>query len=590
MVAGDRLLWQVVRYGGGWTVALAGFAVVGVAAELLLPAVLGRALDAVLAGDGMLAWLGGAVALVLLAAGAEIFRDLATGLSRARATARLRHALVGHLLALAPGGARRFPAGDLVSRLVAQVPAAGQAGPTGVLLIATLLPPLGALVALALIDPWLAVTFVAALLVLMLVLRTFVSDASDAATGYQRSQSRIADRFTEALAGARTIGTAGTVDWEVDRVLGPLPELRDYGLRTWTTLARAAGRSAAVAPMLQLGVVAVAGVALSAGRLSPGQLFAALQYAAIGAGVGATVEALHTLATARAGCRRSAEVLTADRQQYGDSELPAGTGRLELRGVAVHSDAGPLLDAVDLVVPGGTALAVVGRSGSGKTVLAEVAGRLRDPDRGEVRLDGVPLTELSHSALRTAIGYAFDRPVLVGETIGEVIGLGATAAEPAWTREAARTACVDTFVDRLPDGYATRLADTPMSGGEAQRLGLARALHASRVLILDDATSSLDTVTEVQVSRALAAAAGGRTRLVVAHRVGTAASCDLVAWLQDGRLRRVGPHQQLWQDAGYRALFRAEDGGGADPTGDADPAGAAPGAVAGADEGAGGRP
>jgi ATP-binding cassette subfamily B protein len=209
-------------------------------------------------------------------------------------------------------------------------------------------------------------------------------------------------------------------------------------------------------------------------------------------------------------------------------------------------------------MPGGLAIAVVGRSGSGKSTLAAVAGRLIDPDGGAVLLDGVPLRRLTKPALRRAIGYAFERPVLVGETIGEAIALGQCDHNGQPVRAAARAAAIDTFIDRLPDGYRTRMSEAAMSGGEAQRLGLARALHADRLLVLDDATSSLDTVTEFQVSQALFDGADGRTRIIVAHRAATAARADLVVWLDQGRVRTVEPHDQLWTDPEYRALFGPE--------------------------------
>jgi ATP-binding cassette subfamily B protein len=122
-------------------------------------------------------------------------------------------------------------------------------------------------------------------------------------------------------------------------------------------------------------------------------------------------------------------------------------------------------------------------------------------------------------------------------------------------RAAARAARIDAVIERLPDGYDTGLAGTPLSGGEIQRLGLARALGAGRVLVLDDATSSLDTVTEHEVGRALLDAADRRTRVVVTHRAGTAARADLVAWLDHGRVRGYAAHRELWAEPEYRALL-----------------------------------
>ncbi|HEX2301868.1 MAG TPA: ABC transporter ATP-binding protein, partial [Pseudonocardiaceae bacterium] len=243
---------------------------------------------------------------------------------------------------------------------------------------------------------------------------------------------------------------------------------------------------------------------------------------------------------------------TVDPVGYGQRELPAGPGLLEFRQVSVRADGVTLLDQVDLVVPGGSAVALVGRSGAGKSVLAAVAARLRDPDEGQVLLDGVPLGELSHQALRSAVSCAFERPALVGGTVADAIGMGLDIDR---VRTAAHATHAHEFVSRLPQGYDTMLADAPMSGGEAQRLGLARAWHAQRLLVLDDATSSLDMVTEMQISRTLTTDHGRRTRLIVTHRVSTAARADLVVWLENGRVRAVGSHQHLWEDPAFREVF-----------------------------------
>ena len=161
--------------------------------------------------------------------------------------------------------------------------------------------------------------------------------------------------------------------------------------------------------------------------------------------------------------------------------------------------------------------------------------------------------------------------MLIGATVHDAIGLALpvdSAAPPAdrspatpAVLRAARMAAVADVIDRLPGGYRTPLVDTPLSGGETQRLGLARAFAAERLLILDDATSSLDTATEHRITEAVLGRAGGRTRLVVTHRTAAAAAADLVAWLDGGRLRGLAPHRQLWADPDYRAVFQPAGGG-----------------------------
>ena len=245
---------------------------------------------------------------------------------------------------------------------------------------------------------------------------------------------------------------------------------------------------------------------------------------------------------------------------YGSGNLPAsGCGQLEFRHVTVTGTDGPVIENLDLTVPGGVELAVVGAAGSGKSVLAALAGRLVDPDAGTVSLDGVPLPQLSHEALRGAVGYAFERPAPLGETVRETVGLG---ADPERVEYAAKAAAADGFIRKLPDGYETPLDHAPFSGGETQRLGLARALARAgdrfRVIVLDDATAALDTITEARVGAAMESATAGRTRIVVAHRPAAAARADLVAWLQNGTLRALAPHHELWSEPEYRTLLDGE--------------------------------
>jgi ATP-binding cassette subfamily B protein len=170
-------------------------------------------------------------------------------------------------------------------------------------------------------------------------------------------------------------------------------------------------------------------------------------------------------------------VLTEPVTRYGDARLPDPVdigGQLEFRGVRVFAAGETVIDGLDLVVPAGATVAVVGRSGTGKSLLAALAGRLADPEQGRVMIDGVALPDLSRAQLRSAVGFAFERPALVGDTIEEVISFGSRSRTGAKVREAAATARADTFIERLPEGYRTELAAAPLSGGEMQRLGLAR--------------------------------------------------------------------------------------------------------------------
>lgn len=542
----------VARRGGGWLPLVGAGALAGVLVSLALPAVLARAIDGLVAGTDISTWLAAAGALIAVGVAADLLDAFAGAACTARSTAWLRTRLVRHVLAVGPDRGRAFAVGDLVSRVSGNAVDAAQAGPGAMQVAAQALPPVGCLVLLALIDPWVAVAFLVGVALVAVVLRAFTVRTAEVTVDYQRTQGRIAARLAESLAGVRTIAAAGTVDREHARVLEPLPELHGRGMRLWQVLARTAAQAAALGPLVLVVVAGVGGYALTAGRISTGELFAAISYAALGAGLGGLTGVFGQIARARAGVRRAAEVLAVEPVGHGAATLPAGPGRLEFRGVSVRSARATLLDGVDLVLPGGAAVAVVGPSGAGKSVLAALAARLRDPDEGEVLLDGVRLAELDHDALRAAVGCAFDRPILVGDTVVDAIGCGRAGAR---ARQAARATHAHEFVTRLPRGYRTPLADAPLSGGELQRLGLARAWQAERLLVLDDATSSLDMVTEMQIGRTLTADHGHRTRLIVTHRAATASRADLVVWLACGRVRGCDRHDVLWADPAYREVF-----------------------------------
>ncbi|MGH3996522.1 MAG: ABC transporter ATP-binding protein [Pseudonocardiaceae bacterium] len=561
------MLLSAGRRGGWWTWTLALAMLVTAGADILLPAAIGRALDA-LPGDGHVtsALLACAGLIALMVVG-KLIGDIATGASNARSTAWLRMTLVRHLVAIGPAATRRFESGDLVTRVTRNASEAGQIGVTAVMVGTALIPPVGSIVALLLIDPWVGLTALAGLAVIAGLLRVFVRGNTETIRRYLHSQGLIAARLVDALSGARTIAAAGSIERERGRILEPLRELREHGVQMWRNQVRMTGQAAVIGPLLQLSVVGVAGFGVVAGRMTVGELYAASRYAVMAAGIGAAVGLFNKLSRARAGGRRAAEVLTEPATQYGAATLPhssrSGGGRLEFCGVRVFAAGAAgtpaVIDGLDLAIPAGATVAVVGRSGSGKSMLAALAGRLADPDQGQVLLDGVPLPDLSREQLRGAVGFAFERPALVGDTIEEVITFGSRSRTLDKVRGAAATARADTFVERLPQGYQTALADAPLSGGEVQRLGLARAFaHPYRLLILDDATSSLDTITERQVGTVLTTGGQGQTRLIIAHRAATAARTDLVAWLDRGKVRSLRPHAELWQDPNYRALFGSE--------------------------------
>jgi ATP-binding cassette, subfamily B, bacterial len=557
------LLRRVVTRSPGWLLAAGLTGASASVAGLLLPDAMARAVDAALAGTRASAGIAWLLGIVVVIAASDAVNVVATTRLTAYGIAWLRRLVAGHVVDC--GDQRRVSAlggtGDIVSRLTGDAAQAGAVPATAIQLVLGSITSVGSVVALALLDPLLAVVFLASVPLALLLARAHLRTTSGHAATYRELSGELSARLLDATLGIRTIAATGTAEQEAARVLLPLPAMNAAGLGLWRAQAVMIWRAALLLPAVQLAVLFAAGFGVVSGRLSPGGLLAAMGYVGMGMTMIGYLPLLTTLATARAGATRLAQVLAVPVRTSGERELPEGCGSLELRGVRVLNPGGGVaLSHVDLVVPAGSVVAVVGGAGAGKSTLAAVAGGLVAPDLGQVRLDGVDLADLRPAALRSAFGFAFERPALLGDTVAGAIGYGSTD-DPDAIRAAARSAQVHDALRRLPDGYDTPTASTPLSGGEAQRIGLARAfVRGPRVLVLDDATGSLDTVTEARVDLAVRTSLPGHTRLVVTHRLSTAEDADLVVWLAAGRVRRVGRHRQLLRYKEYRAIFAEAPG------------------------------
>jgi ATP-binding cassette subfamily B protein len=262
---------------------------------------------------------------------------------------------------------------------------------------------------------------------------------------------------------------------------------------------------------------------------------------------------------------RVAEIFDAPREitDGPDRDAPRG-GRLQLVDVGFRfpdSDHWALRH-VNVIVESGETLALVGSTGSGKSVLVSLLSRLYDVTEGAILLDGHDIRELSLPALRQAVATAFEDPTLFSMSVTENLKLGRPDASDEQVAEAVRVAAAD-FVYDLPFGLDTRIGEQGMSlsGGQRQRLALARALLAApAILVLDDTLSALDVHTEAVVTEALSRVLGSVTGVVVANRASTVLLADRVALLEDGTITRVGTHAELLSDAPeYRYLLAADD-------------------------------
>jgi ATP-binding cassette subfamily B protein len=237
-----------------------------------------------------------------------------------------------------------------------------------------------------------------------------------------------------------------------------------------------------------------------------------------------------------------------------------GSGEIHFDDVDFAYGTGPpVLDDFDLVVNGGEAVAVVGATGSGKTTVARLVSRFYDVNEGRVLVDGVDVRELGVRDLRRSVGIVFEDTFLFTDTVAENIAFADPEAPLEQVRRAAVLAGADEFVMALPDGYDTVIGEHgfSLSGGQRQRIAIARAVLADpRVLILDDATSSVDPTKEHEIRSALREVMDGRTTLIIAHRAATIALADRVVLLDGGRIVAEGAHEELLvSSARYREVL-----------------------------------
>jgi ABC-type multidrug transport system fused ATPase/permease subunit len=244
----------------------------------------------------------------------------------------------------------------------------------------------------------------------------------------------------------------------------------------------------------------------------------------------------------------------------GAQPLPEGQGHLRFDHVTFGYDSErPVLHHVELEIPAGRTVAVIGQTGSGKTSLTALVPRFYDVQEGAVLLDGADVRDLRLSELRREIGIVSQDPFLFSTTVRDNIAFGATAATDEEVVRAARMAQAHEFVTRLPDGYETVIGERgiTLSGGQRQRIAIARAILVDpRVLILDDATASVDATTEAQIRLGLREAMKGRTTLIVAHRLSTISLADEIIVLDRGRVVARGTHDDLIdENAVYAEIY-----------------------------------
>ncbi|MDO8107567.1 ABC transporter ATP-binding protein [Isoptericola sp. b441] len=583
MRRGALLLWRgAAAHPRTYVLAVLTSALFGgmtVAVSQVLGAVTDRVVVPAISGDieaGASLWLAGlvvlavAVALALGVAGRRIF----AGIGYADIGADHRHGVTRQYLRLPMSWHRRHPTGQLLANASSDVEAA-----TGVFnplpfALGVVVMILVATVALLRTDVWLALTALAVLPLAVLANLVYQRRMSPVATRAQQLRAEVADVAHESFDAALLVKSLGTADAEEARFASVATDLRDANVRV--------GQVRAVFdPVIELlpsagtlAVLLVGAARLSTGAVQTGDVVAAAYLLTLMAvPVRAFGWVLGELPRALVGHDRIARVLDARAEQVpGTVELPRRSRglRVQVRGVdvVVHDASGPhrLLRGVDLDLPAGRVVALVGPTGSGKTTLAGLLCRLQDPSAGRVELDGTDLVHVRPTDLTGQVAlvsqstFVFEDTVRANVTLADDGEPGAPDDEAVW--EALRLAQVDEVVRALPGGLEAMLGErgANLSGGQRQRLAIARAVvRRPRLLILDDATSAVDPQVERRILAGLRQRdQDGPTVLMVAYRMSSVVLADQVVHLDGGRVVDRGTHAELLaRDPGYRELATA---------------------------------
>ncbi|MGH3005106.1 MAG: ABC transporter ATP-binding protein [Gaiellaceae bacterium] len=550
-----------------WSLAASVVLAVGSqAAGLAIPALTGLVIDDAIGNrdEGQLVFLVSLVAVAGLARALFLMgRRFIAGRQALGVEFDMRNALYTHLLRLSWGFYDRHQTGQLMSRATVDLQGVRFFLGYGLIFFGQHILTIVAVTAILLVYDWQLALIALAITPVLVAVAYFYSRASHPIL--KEVQQRLGDMTTvaeESIVGVNVVKAFAQERREEAKFEGRSEAVFDESLRATRQRAFYVPVLSFLPLLAQAAVLLAGGHQVVNGELSLGAFIAFNVYVLM------LVMPLRMLGMwigqaqrAAASGERIFEILD-EPEEVADSPdaapLPPGDGRLRFDDVTFGYDAErPVLRRIDLEIEPGTTVALIGHTGSGKTTLTALVPRFYDVQEGRVVLDGADVREVRLADLRRAIGIVSQDPFLFSATVRENIAFGAPGASDEEVMRAARMAQADEFIRELPEGYGTVIGERgiTLSGGQRQRLAIARAILVDpRVLVLDDATASVDATTEARIRLGLREAMKGRTTLIVAHRLSTISLAEEIVVLDHGRVSARGTREELAEDPVLRDI------------------------------------